>query len=938
LLAGFTGLMLSGGETATEEARRHYHRGEQLRPQESASARREALAEYTKALELWRNAGDRSGQGLALSRIGNMENVLRDHVAAEGHLLEALPLIQESGDRREEAIAWFGVGKARFFRGMARESLEPYQKALQIRQAIGAITDEADIRHNMAAAYLSLGDSRQAFDMYERVLEIRRQTGDRSGLAYVLYAIGLVHWQWGEAEQALDRYLESLEVWRSLSNETGQATTLAAAGLVYATLEQYDQALAQYRQALALWRKLADRGGEGHALNNLGMVYASLRRTAEARDSYQRALALLEPANDPRGRAYVLNNLGDLESRLHNGAKALEDYAESLALKRKIGDRFGEAYTDVAMAKIERSQGHAERAADLARAALELDRGIGDRGGEAAALAVLARAHRDLGHIVEARDEIQQALSRIETARTGFLRRDLRTAYFATAQDAYSLAIDLWMASPSAADQELAIEWSERSRARVLLDSLSELRDRIQVGADAALLARERSLVRQLNTFTDRLERMPATETAATRKKLDELFAALEAVRAEERAAQPRYAGLTQDGAGGLKQMRELLADGRSCLLEYYLGEERGYAWLVTAGKIRSAALPGRTAIAALVERYRQNLAARSDAPAGETADQRASRIAQADRVAADTARELSRILLQPFAAGLPQRVLIGPDGPLYYVPFAALPEPAGARAPMVERHQIVYLPSASVMQVLRASAAHRKRPAGGIAIVADPVFRQSDPRVHAGACPSRAEDAPPADTPYTRLRFSRFEADAIRNLAPAGTAWTALDFDANRSLLDANKLSRYRVLHFATHAEIDNEWPLLSRIVLSTVDAKGCPRDGLIRLYEIYNMHLNADLVVVSGCRTAAGKEVRGEGLIGLTRGFLYAGAAGVAASLWNVEDQATAELMQRFYSALLHQGASPAAALRVAQAGMLHDARWSNPYYWAAFSYQGK
>jgi CHAT domain-containing protein len=343
------------------------------------------------------------------------------------------------------------------------------------------------------------------------------------------------------------------------------------------------------------------------------------------------------------------------------------------------------------------------------------------------------------------------------------------------------------------------------------------------------------------------------------------------------------------------------------------------------------------------VGRYRQNLAARSDAPAGETADQRASRIAQADRVAADTARELSRILLQPFAASLPQRVLVGPDGPLYYVPFAALPDPAGARAPLIERHEVAYLPSASVMQVLRQSAAQRKRPAGGIAIVADPVFRQNDPRVHTGgACPSRAGDAPAAEPPYaaayTRLRFSRFEADAIRQLAPAGTAWTALDFDANRSLLDANQLSRYRVLHFATHAEIDNERPLLSRIVLSTVDAKGCPRDGLIRLYEIYNLHLNADLVVVSGCRTAIGKEVRGEGLIGLTRGFLYAGAAGVAASLWNVEDQATAELMQRFYSALLHQGATPAGALRAAQAGMLHDARWSNPYYWAAFSYQGK
>jgi CHAT domain-containing protein len=187
-------------------------------------------------------------------------------------------------------------------------------------------------------------------------------------------------------------------------------------------------------------------------------------------------------------------------------------------------------------------------------------------------------------------------------------------------------------------------------------------------------------------------------------------------------------------------------------------------------------------------------------------------------------------------------------------------------------------------------------------------------------------------------LRFSRREAEAISSFAPEAMRRTALDFAASREAALAEPLDQYRILHFATHGLLNSTTPALSGLVLSLVDEGGQPRNGFLRLHEIYNLKLNADLVVLSACQTALGKKVQGEGLIGLTRGFQYAGAPRVVASLWRVDDQATAELMKRFYQGMLRGGLRPAAALRAAQISLARETRWKNPYYWAAFTLQGE
>jgi len=317
------------------------------------------------------------------------------------------------------------------------------------------------------------------------------------------------------------------------------------------------------------------------------------------------------------------------------------------------------------------------------------------------------------------------------------------------------------------------------------------------------------------------------------------------------------------------------------------------------------------------------------------------------------------------------KRLVIVGDGALQYLPFGALPDPDArgtavpdaSRAPLIAAHEIVSLPSASVLAILRRELAGRQPAAKSVAVLADPVFTRDDARVTlsltsadpSGALnPAATVSASAAMSPLRlairgstrdgdrtalrRLLFTRDEAEAILAMTPRGSGLRAFDFQATRRLATSAELGQYRMIHFSTHGLLDGKQPELSGLVFSLFDERGQPQDGFLRLHEIYNLKLNADLVVLSGCETALGENVRGEGLVGLTRGFMYAGAPRVVASLWQVDDAASAQLMKSFYRGMLQEHLTPAAALRRAQIEMMKKKPWQAPYYWAAFVLQGE
>jgi CHAT domain-containing protein len=317
---------------------------------------------------------------------------------------------------------------------------------------------------------------------------------------------------------------------------------------------------------------------------------------------------------------------------------------------------------------------------------------------------------------------------------------------------------------------------------------------------------------------------------------------------------------------------------------------------------------------------------------------------------------QLSQILLAPVAQQLGnKRLLIVSDGALQYVPFSALPVPGTPGenvVPLLVNHEIINLPSASTLAVIREDLGDRKPAPKTVAVLADPVFSTNDQRVKTSVEAQSLASLQHNDVnalalsrairenslSFKRLPYTRTEADSILKLAPTTEAMQAFDFTANRATATNPQLSQYKIVHFATHGILNSLHPELSGVVLSLVDKQGKPQNGFLRLNDIFNLNLPAELVVLSACETGLGQDVKGEGLVGLTRGFMYAGAPRVLVSLWSVDDQGTSELMSRFYKKMLQDGQKPAAALRAAQIEMLQNSQWKEPYYWAAFTLQGE
>ncbi|HKE59790.1 MAG TPA: CHAT domain-containing protein, partial [Pyrinomonadaceae bacterium] len=437
------------------------------------------------------------------------------------------------------------------------------------------------------------------------------------------------------------------------------------------------------------------------------------------------------------------------------------------------------------------------------------------------------------------------------------------------------------------------------------------------------------------------------TEEAASakRRKLEELLTQLLAIEAELKANSPRYAALTQPAPLGLAEIQTAVTDDATLLLEYSLGDECSYLWTVTPTSFSSYELPPRAVIEAAARRCYELLTARNRYVKFETADEKRERVRQADAEYPNAAIALSNMLLGPVAGQLTRkRLLVVPDGALEYLPFAALALPQQASfVPLVVQNEVTSIPSASTLAVLRQEL-HGRLPADKVvAVFADPVFDKTDERLTrnvsrtaGGHHVATATDELP---PLPRLPFTRQEAEAILALAPATGRKAALGFEANRTAAMNEDLSKYRIIHFATHSFLDSMHPELSGIALSMLDRQGKPQNGFLRAHEIFNLRLGAELVVLSGCRTGLGKEVKGEGLYGMTRGFMYAGSKRVLVSLWDVQDQATATLMSNFYRGLLGPNRSTtAAALRAAQIAIWREGRWQAPYYWAGFVLQGE
>jgi len=598
---------------------------------------------------------------------------------------------------------------------------------------------------------------------------------------------------------------------------------------------------------------------------------------------------------------------------------------------------------------------------------------VQDRSEEVESLYHLGRVAQARGQLDEALTDADAARQLIESLRMGASGPALRAAYFASVRKHYELYTALLMqkAQQGKAFSALAFQASESARARTLLDLLAEMKAEIRQGVDAELLSRERSLEQSLSAKGQYLIRLlgDASEAKASQELQEEmrrLSAEYNRVQARIRTQSPLYAALKQPQPLSLDEVQRQLPDDGTVLLEYFLGEEKSYLWAVTARGFTAHELPPRAQLETLAREAYRLLTLRQSTSDLSFAEQQA-KTAEADRQYWQCAGTLSELLLGPVAAQLTgQRLLVVADGALHYLPFDALPLPSALQAqpsasqdqvkdfaPLLLRYEIVNLPSASTLAGLRRAAIPAKPVPRGIIVLADPVFALDDPRVkNSSLLAARASNQREINPDlrnmlrnaagingggFPRLPGTRQEAEQIIAYAPSGQGRLVTDFAANRALAISEAIQLYQIVHFATHGVISAEQPQLSGLVLSLVNPQGGFENGFLQLHDIYNLQLSAELVTLSACDTGLGKEVNGEGLVGLTQGFMYAGAQRLVTSLWKVDDQATGQLMQEFYRELLVEQKPPAAALRAAKLSMRRQNRWQSPFYWGAFTFQG-
>ncbi len=903
----------TAAETVRVDALRKLESGVPLLRQPERAARQRAAEQFEQSRTQFRESGDPAGESWALVLLAWTKNLLLSPDALDV-ARQAADLCRGDGDRDRLSTALNTLGLLRIRNGESAQGRDDLLESLALATAGGTrhATQEARAHNGLGILYGRTGEAERAVEEFRRALQLSRTIQWQELELGILNNLGIATKDLGEYDASLDYYAETLALSRALKDRGLQANVLNNMGNLYRIRRSYRKALECHEQALSLAREVGDLDHEGRALNTLGWTQFRLNDFRKALDYFEQALAIRQRVNEPAGLASTLDGVGMTWHALGDETKALEYMNEGLALRRSLAERYAEIES----------------------------------------LSHLAQVKRDQGRLDEALADVEASVQLADSLRGRVMSPDLRASFVAAEQERYELYIDTLMQlsqeRPSEPFATQALEASERGRARVLLESLIEARTDIRQGIDPALLEQERSTLRRLDEASTRLTQLTARQSDAravegARAAIATVSGEYQATEARIRRESPRYAALTQPVALKTAEIQERLLDADTVLLEFALGERRSWLWAVTPKSVESFALPPRGQIEEATRRVYTLLTARQPR-AGEPATDRAQRVAAADGRLRRQSAALSRTLLGEAAHRLGtawdrKRLLIVAADVLAYAPFSSLPDPKRPQRPLVQEHEIVSVPSASVLAFIREDTQGRRPAMKSVAILADPVFESDDPRVKTGVQPASARASGARRvSPVSRLPFSRQEALAIAALLPPSDVLRATDFDANRALATSGDLSDYRIVHFATHGFLNSEQPRMSGLVLSLVRPDGKAQEGFLRLTDIYNLRLPAEVVVLSACQTALGKEIRGEGIVGLTRGFMYAGARRVVASLWQVDDLATAELMRLFYRAMLKDGLRPAAALRAAQRQLAAQPQWASPYYWSAFVLQGE
>lgn len=851
-----------------------------------------ALDYNTQALEMRRRVDDRLQIGNALNTIALVYRVrLKNLEAAIDYYAQARVIREEIGDYRGlgRTLAFLGDMLYRDF-GRLEEALENFLSAYEVDMIAGDSARAASALNVTGTLMVDLGRYSEALEPLNRSREMRMELGDLEGAAAVTNNLGIAYRRLGDFDAAIESYQTVVQFAREDENTELEAQALNNIAVVFIWAERPERVISFAERAKTAYENIGSMEGVLSATINLGSAQFELRKYESARSHAEMAVALADSLEDRIRKIESLNLLANVQNRTGNYDQAIENYEQALEIAEymSLPDQIFAAI--LGLGEVYERSGEYERA---------------------------------IAHYEEAFALLERTRSELETGedKSGFFKQQ-RYAFEAYVHFLSKLYLQGTQGMPAMR----AFLVAERAKARTFLDELSASIAGVQGGVADELLEEQNDNLRQIAEMRGNIQYeaqfSDADQDAIARwrealGKLEDQFADLQRrIRTEN----PRYADLHYPEPSSIENIQANILDEDTALFAYAVGDSSTTLWVLTSETTDLFVLPGRSELVAKVDAFRFAL----------TDPTRADEV-QFTR----TSFALYEALIKPAKSYVDDAVhlIIVPDGILSYVPFEALVQSETVSKSFSEMPfllndvSISYAQSASVLdRIISDRDSRTAQPDRDLLAFGDPVFAASNLGELVSPTIGRSGAL------FEPLPFSGIEVQSISDLFEPDRIDVYVRDDARESVLKERIASRsYRFLHLATHGLIDEEEPDFSSIVLTTTDDDG--QDGFLLAAEIFNLELDVDLVVLSACETGLGQMIKGEGIVGLTRAFMYAGAPSLVVSLWKVADESTSQLMELFYNAMVQQNASKVKALRDAKLQLISVEELAHPFHWAPF-----
>ncbi len=872
----------------------------------------EALQTEESALKIHELSGNKKGSAMSLRGIGLVHYYRGDYEPALDFFQRGLTIATEIDDEDTEARLLSDFGEVYWVQGDFDRAIDYHNRAIQIAEKIKNVRILATSMGGRALIYWHQGDLQKALEDFNRCSTLFEQLGSKGNLAINYLNVGSAHADLGNYREAQALIQKSLEMSVANKDRGLEGACLSALGRLHEDLGEIDLAVDDFKKALRISQETGEKREQAFAFRDIGLIYERNEKYQEALGYYEKALNIYEETGEKKGIGRGFSDIGVIYAKLGKHDLAMQQYVKAVDILESIGNKQGIGQTLTRIGFEYQRKGEMDKAEESLMKSIAVLREVGDPQTLWPALHKLGIVYRDTNRKAEAIKNMKEAVELIERVRNEIQLPEQKSGYLEDKLEVYEDLIQLLLSEGNISE---AFEYAQRSKARAFLDLLAESRINPEAGLNQELLDQKRKLVTQLLTIEKSIQKEFDKETAdlaairkleTKRNGIDDQYSKL---ILDIRNKNPRFADLQYPIPLKLTEAQALVDDD-TVLLEYFVGENHSVLFEITNKDVRVHPIAGEAQLSKLIQDLREEL--QKPESVLQLTEQSYSRFVK-------SASDLYLKLMKPAEANFQSksRILIAPDGSLNYLPFECLlmkKTDNGAidfrNLPyLATKFEIEYVPSASVLSALHKNVQNSVSPQKALLAIAVP---NGDAAV---------------DPP---LPFAKSEVESIAHFYPSSDVTLLIGNQATEENMKRLELNHYKNLHFASHGLINEARPQLSALVLSASSNR--KEDGYLTMREVFDLNLHADLVVLSACNTGLGSQVRGEGVTGLYRAFLCAGASSVLVSLWNVNDKSAAELMTAFYRNMEKGGMSKPAALKQARMEMIRKG-YSHPYYWFTF-----